>query len=97
MQFRDPDGADSFLSHLKHREDNMSKRPKYTVYDERVAKRLGKISQETYSSVQDALRRYPDVHWRSMLSMALHLAATIATNAAQGKKLSRKWVSKVRA
>lgn len=72
------------------------KRSKYTVYDERVAKRLGKISQETYASVQDALRRYPDVQWRAMLSMALHLGATIATNAAHGKPLLRKWSSKPR-
>lgn len=65
---------------------------KFCVYRERVAERLSQMSGETYDSIQEALRKYPDVSYRAMLSMLAHRSATVAANAALGYPLDRAYV-----
>lgn len=62
---------------------------KYTVYSEDIAQELLRIGRETYASILDVQRRYPDVDFTSMLHTACHRAATVATNYMEGKPLDR--------
>lgn len=67
----------------------MSDTPRYCVYDDAVAARLLEISRATYEDIITAQRLFPDVDCRTVISMALHKAATIATNSAIGDPLDK--------
>lgn len=64
---------------------------RFCVYSTEVGDELIKIGRETYEDILRAQKMYPDVAFISVIHMATHRAATIATNAALGKPLDRKY------
>jgi hypothetical protein len=85
-QVGEEDGSPSEKEEMtkrKHKEE-------YCVYDGSIVERLKEIARGGTDAIKKAQKLYPNVDFHGVLLSVVHQAATVATNAAEGKPLGRR-------